>query len=495
MLTRQWSAACAVLVCAGANVQAQYPRWIADDGDWHDPANWDGGVVPGAGPAIVNNGGTARIGSQIVQSSIAIGHGGAPDLFGAGDGRVVQTGGVLGQGLSSNLLFVGERGGVRGEYELVGPGMIDAPEGFIRLGNEGVARFLMRAGAQARVGVVDACPRIGMETLPTAVAEIDIEGTGTVLRVFGAPVQPLHALELGLWGSTSMTIHDGAVVEARACVMASSTPAGSRYAITGSGAALRLGGSEDSVLLIGRSSSLDDDAEPGAATLTLADGARIESVAPGDPFGIIVAPRGVLRGYGMLEADELTLLAGGRLEPGPVGGLYGYDTHLDLTGASAGNGLDGVVAIEIPTAGYYGPLTVRDAKLGGTLEVSFAPGYEPARGDSFQVVSYTHVPSLTRSADLRGPGRFRAVSAPVPTDPDLYVRAYYGVDGVQVRVVGAADFDADTFCDLSDIPLFIDLFLEAVQSGSANEADLTRDGVVNFDDIQRFVDAYLGGCE
>ncbi|MEZ6317590.1 MAG: hypothetical protein R3B49_02375 [Phycisphaerales bacterium] len=136
MFAHRVVAACVAVGVVAAVVQAQ-EDWIASDGDWFEASNWASGSLPGTNGAFINNGGMARIDSGVVQGSIAVGYGNPDVGFGSGDGHVVQTGGVVTLGPNSFYLLIGVYGGVRGEYELIGPGEIDAPKANVSVGREG----------------------------------------------------------------------------------------------------------------------------------------------------------------------------------------------------------------------------------------------------------------------------------------------------------------------------------------------------------------------
>ncbi len=56
------SMAIALVAATRSSALAQETNWVASDGEWLDPANWDNGVpAPTTGQATISNGGTARL--------------------------------------------------------------------------------------------------------------------------------------------------------------------------------------------------------------------------------------------------------------------------------------------------------------------------------------------------------------------------------------------------------------------------------------------------
>jgi len=499
MLGHRVVAACAALgVVAGAGWAQE--DWIAADGDWFEASNWASGNVPTIYGAVINNGGTARIGSGEVAGLIAVGFGNPDVGYGVGDGRIVQTGGVVTLAPFSSALVIGAVGPVHGEYELVGPGKIDAPDSIVQVGREGSGRFVLSNGATARVRYLGVAPRVSMDDARTGVGELAIEGEGTRCTVLGAGSNTL-VCEFGRWGTASASIRSGGVLESPGVWFASGTTEACDYEVVGEGSAVRVGRPAE----FGNGVYLGHDAissglglDGGLVTLTVADGGVIEPLDDGTELGFNMGGRAVLRGDGVVRAARISIYTDGHVQPGIDGlGTLTLDGLVDLTNArrQVYNGdlfPDGGFITDIVGVGEHDRVIMGGTKLGGMLRINLPDGFVPVRGDVFEVIT------LTDQAGLVGPDVTEMRTFDRIVSPDLgagvVLRARYAIDKIELVAACPADINLDGVVNMDDINAFAEAFIGDHGRSETPAVDLTRDGVVNMDDIIRFVESYLGGC-
>lgn len=498
---------CVVGVCAavaiGGVAQAQYPTWIADDGDWFDPGNWDPGV-PGQEWAIINNGGTARIEDGQAYAILALGFGGADGSFGSGDGTVIQTGGVLTLGEYVGLCgYLGGLGGTRGELELVGPARLEAPQGILGSWQDGHAVVHLHDGATAELEMFRLAWRMRSDQEPVGRGELTVEGEGTTLTITGE-VNNGWNCELGTRGEMRMVLRDGAVLNATSADFCSSASAGATYDIlSGSRVSIGVEGVASPVytsnfLTIGTLYLPGDMlAAAGRAVVTIDAESVIEPVADDAYFWVGLGPRSTVRGDGVIRATELVFGPDARVEPGVDGvGVLTLDGRVRLSNARAGTvgGVplpDGGFVIDVASPTDHDRVIAGGIELGGMLRINPVDGYVPAIGDAIEVVTLTDQAEFI-SDDPHDVGEFERILSP-DFGPAVVLQARYSIDKVELVAVCPADANLDGVVDTDDLDEFVDTYMHGYYRDEP-VLDLTRDGVINFDDVDRFIESYLAGC-
>ena len=401
--------------------------WIGGTGPWNDPANWAGGVVPGAGEGVlVINGGTILA----VDLMIEAGSGGFGGQAGdqTGDGHFAQSGGSSSWG-GLGLIF-GNLPGTSGSLNLTDAGSLSTA--MLGFGNRGSGSGRVDAGSTM---IVSRLFVAGASRSParafTSAGDLTIDGPGTRVSVAGNG----DGFSAGYDGAASVTVSGGALLEVARGLLVSTVADGSSMTIEGPGSTLRFGGGSDAWFDLGRDITLPPDHGPvGQAVLTLRDGGRVEQTGPGR--GMVLAERSFVRGSGALDTT-ITNLRGSIIDPGeddafghlhiarlldnnatPYVGVDGGTLHFDLGAAS-----DGI----------YDRLTVGALLAGGTLEIALADGFTTAFGDAFQIITITDQALFAGDQPM---GSFDTVVL-----PDLTGGLFFEVDladsGVSLRVVPA----------------------------------------------------------
>jgi hypothetical protein len=118
-------------------------------------------------------------------------------------------------------------------------------------------------------------------------------------------------------------------------------------------------------------------------------------------------------------------------------------------------------------------------ELGGACRADLTPGYEPAFGDAWDLITGSDLAGSFASFDLP--------DAP----PGRAFRVFYAPETVTLRLTCAADFDGDYQVNFFDVSAFVDLF-----NAQDPRADLAAPpGVLNFFDLAAFIDAFKNGCD
>ncbi len=128
-------------------------------------------------------------------------------------------------------------------------------------------------------------------------------------------------------------------------------------------------------------------------------------------------------------------------------------------------------------AGQFDQLQVAgDVSINGTLEVSTIDGFDPATGQTFDIIT---ADSVT--------GTFSNVVVPAGTNLEVvYTNSTVSLQVSSGGLLGDANLDG--MVDFADIPAFIDLLI----GGSyLFEADINQDSFVNFGDIDPFITVLL----
>ena len=232
----------------------------------------------------------------------------------------------------------------------------------------------------------------------------------------------------------------------------------------------------------------DRDA-PGASTLRLADavaaGGLITLNAPADQAGraringpangaASFAPTSQVRGSGRLLGNITA--AEGTIHPGTDDSRGLID--ILTTGTLA---LSGTAAFTLngTATDQHDRLTNQSTiQLGGTCRVDLAPGYTPARGDHWDLITGGTITSAFGAFDL-------------PDGPDgSAFRVFYEPGRVVLRLTCPADFDGDNQLNFFDVSAFIGLY-----NAQDPRADLAAPfGQFNFFDIAAFISNFNAGC-
>lgn len=133
------------------------------------------------------------------------------------------------------------------------------------------------------------------------------------------------------------------------------------------------------------------------------------------------------------------------------------------------------------SAGQFGRITANNAAsihLDGACIVRFDDGYNPVRGDSWDIVS-----AQNRT------GEFTSYDLP-PAPFGLAYRVFYQPGRVFVRLTCSSDFDGDNVLNFFDVSTYLALF-----NAQDPRADLSAPfGQFNFFDIAAFINNFNAGC-
>lgn len=420
---RAYRLGCLVLSIAAGSAAAG--EWIGGSGNWNDPTNWAGGVVPGAGEGVlVLNGGTVLA----VDLMIEAGSGGFGGQAGdqTGDGHFAQSGGSSSWG-GLGLIF-GNLPGTSGSLNLTDAGSLST--GMLGFGNRGFGSGRVDAGSAMTASrlFVAGATRSPIRAF-TSAGDLTIDGPGTRVSVVGNG----DGFSAGYDGSAGINVSGGAFLEVSRGLLVSTVAEGSSLTIEGPGSTLRFGGGPNAWFDLGRDITLAPDHGPvGQAVLTLRDGGRVEQAGTGR--GMTLADRSLVRGSGALDTS-VSNLQGSVIDPGE-GATFGHlriNRLLD-NNASSFNGTEGgMLRFDLGAAadGMYDRLTVGALLAGGTLEIALADGFTAAFGDEFQIIT------ITDQALFSG-GLARGLFDLIVL-PDLAGSLFFEVDqfesGVSLRVV------------------------------------------------------------
>lgn len=316
------------------------------------------------GTFTVRDGGLATISTYLVVGL----RGGVGEL-------VVRDGGRLEYPSTSYPLYIGA---AWGGPPTSGSVVVSAAEletiSRIRIGEDAYGSLVITNG-----GTVD-CALATVANLSSATGDLQILGPGSQLRCVGGPGLQSN-LNVGLGGAGSLLIENGAVAEVGYLFRVGT---GSTAAAQGS-ATIRNAGSMVRAYLVQIGAPAG-----GSGSLHVVDSARVEADS------VIVYNRSILSGDSAVAATVRNM---GTIEPGAPHG------QLDIEGAFIQQPA-GVLGVEL--AGASGSAACDRveiagvATLGGTLNVTWAPGVVPAPGsryvllrasavsDTFAVVNLNH---------------------------------------------------------------------------------------------------------
>lgn len=186
---------------------------------------------------------------------------------------------------------------------------------------------------------------------------------------------------------------------------------------------------------------------------------------------VTLGPDQTLSGIGNLQIE---LVNNGTVAPGlSVGTLNAFN---DFT-----MGASGVYACEVAANNNADliNLPIGMFNAGGTLDVSFINGFDPANIWTAQIVSAPD--GIT--------GEFDTIIAPASPNPFFTFRVGYFDDEIRIGFVCDADYDLSGDLDFFDISTFLMLF-----NNGRPAADITGDGEYDFFDISAFLQLFTNGC-
>lgn len=368
--------------------------WIGGTGDWFDPANWLGGVVPDTfeeGFFILNDGtavledATVTVGSGVVGGAVGPGR--------TGDGAIEIRGGDVTLGTGFSILFARDAG-YRGDLTITDGAMVSVNTS-LELGWRGISDSRIDGGSVVETNRLFVGGRDRLSTrATTADARLDIAGPGTVVRVTQNFSE--RAFSIGLEGHADVSIRDGAVVEATDVLFVSSMIRDNFLTIDGAGSVLRITDEFDGYFGIGRDVALDQGIETGDAIVTLRDGGTIDMGSSLQDF--YITTQGFLKGSGRVLGDVslfgLSEFGHGTIDPGEDGS-FGF---IEISGALDVNDNDGnpgatggVLHFDLggDAPSMYDRMSVGELLGGGTLEIALVDGYAPGLGDVFEIITIT----------------------------------------------------------------------------------------------------------
>ncbi|MCC7389623.1 MAG: hypothetical protein IT431_12740 [Phycisphaerales bacterium] len=206
----------------------------------------------------------------------------------------------------------------------------------------------------------------------------------------------------------------------------------------------------------------------GVGTVTLNTGSSYLQAAGG--VTCTIGPDQIIEGIGTMNG---VFVSHGTLAPGlSVGTLH-------LGQATLGMGADAVLEIELASTGSFdridgsGVITV-----GGTVDVSFAQGYQPVLWDEFAIVYGDSVA-----------GEFGAITGDALPGGLVYKVRYEPRRAVLI-ITCPPDTNADGAINTLDFLAYLNLW-----TARDPEADWDANGVVNTLDFLAYLNAWVGGCE
>lgn len=459
-------------------------RIVAANGKVRLASGLDGGGVVGSPDARVSTGNASVRNARLTGVFVVP----AGLRFGLGPGNVYESEFVVHDGSYDGFCMLEPEDGVtlRGTVRLSAP-----------IGQPGLAQLKapFDVGASATLG-----------------ADAVLSGNG---QVFGRMVnlgtiradEPGHVLSITTVGPLqsqgTIAASNGGTVDLSAG-LAGGTLTGDAHGRVRSGAAgvsdaalagtLVVGAFND--LFLGRGNQytgeivVHDRASPGPSTLRLADAAAAGGIitlnAPRGEEGrsriagptqgaATLGPGSVLRGSGRLTGRLLG--SAGTVAPGTVDEPGRIDVATQVPFVLSGTAsftLNGTAPAEHDRLTGQGTI-----ELGGACRADLTPGYEPAFGDAWDLIT---------GGDLTG--SFASFDLP-DAPPGRAFRVFYAPQRATLLLTCAADFDGDYQVNFFDVSAFIDLF-----SAQDPRADLAAPpGVLNFFDLAAFIDAFKNGCD
>lgn len=319
---------------------------------------------------------------------------------------------------------------------------------------------------------------------PTQILDLrgNISGSGTVRADAGRAT----LTNATLTGHTLETANAGIVTARVGSSAIENTHNLGTLGIDGNGTTLAVRGTmiNDGLILVNATNtafnallSLDDPSGiVGNGEINLQEAGSLE-----DAQIVVPAPQSSLLGPGQ------TLTGSGEIR----GNLSVLGAIRPAGGARRLNAFSGLVSLAPTTsttfeiggtsAGQFGRITANNGAsihLDGACIVRFDDGYNPVRGDSWDIVSAQNRTGEFTSYDL-------------PTAPfGLAYRVFYQPGRVFLRLTCSADFDGDNILNFFDVSTYLALF-----NAQDPRADLSAPfGVFNFFDIAAFINNFNAGC-
>lgn len=217
----------ALTVAAIAAAPAYAADWTAGTGDWHDGANWTGGIAPRWSDfAIINNGGTAQIHSGIADSG---------------------------------MVYIGQNAGQSGRVEIDGVGTEWRNLGAKLVGNSGHGSMAVTNGAKVSSMFGEIAANAGSS------GAVTIDGAGSAWTND-------YELYVGYSGSATLDITGGGAASSWSASIGVGTAGSGTVTVSGAGSTWA------------NASSLDIG-EAGSGTLNIAAGGRVTSATGLVGFG------------------------------------------------------------------------------------------------------------------------------------------------------------------------------------------------------------------
>jgi T5SS/PEP-CTERM-associated repeat protein len=391
-------------------------------------------------------GGYAISGSALsTANEIIVGRAGTGTLNITNGGEVSSTTGLIGALANSD-----------GTATIDGLGSKWTNSGELNVGFSGTGALRITDGgfsSNARGAIAERSESSGSVTVngvnsrwqSSSIVTVGVSGTGTLSITGGGAVANLTgslASNSGANGSATVDgpgstwTNDGDLTVGRAGTGELSITSGGVVSST-NGRIARDAGSRGTVLIDGPGSSwlVDGDITmgqtgTGTAALDVRNGGVVSAAG-----GMIIGSLGTLVGDGTIATFVFN---DGTIAPGPSPGTLLVDGNYSQS-------FEGTLKIDLASPISFDKLTITgNMTLGGTLDVSLAPGYVPVSGEEFDILDFSNTPD-TAFARINLP----ALSATLAWDTSqLYTTGLLSVTGApatpgdysQNGVVDAADY-------------------------------------------------------
>jgi len=306
----------------------------ASTGDWYDAANWSAGVPSNTLDPIIDNGGTAHIGSgSAVGRNIFIGYN--------NDGTLMHDGGTLS---SVNGITIAQFDVSTGHYDIAGSAQVDVEtmnvgqngmgsiamsggnlnaSGHLQIGVNGAGTFMHTGGA---VNVLDGCcsGRIDIgwgvgssgvyeltapATLVTETLHVGLSGTGEFVQN-GSLVNPVNLLVVGFAAGSdgTYTLSGGGTVQCNRVDVGAGANGGTGLFIHQDGDVTAANG----VIIGGNSGSLGTYQMQSGTLNTVNLGLGVNGVGVFEQTGGVVTIDNSIGMYSQPGGDGSLLIAGGQ---------------------------------------------------------------------------------------------------------------------------------------------------------------------------------------
>jgi hypothetical protein len=293
-------------------------------------------------------------------------------------------------------------------------------------------------------------------------ADITADG-GTVragsgaVRIEGGTLATVGASTVEVVGGATLTLEDA-------------TATGRINLLGGGTLAAEQGVTIDALVVVDSNNSTAD------ATLRVADGRTINGngvVRLDRAIDAVLATPGTATFGGQLRLEGTGNVNGswnfrGTLAPGLSVGTIANSGTINLQPAAD-------FELELASTASFDRLNGGAVNVGGTLAVSF-DGYAPVKNDAFRFINA----SVTGTFD-------QVVGPPLPDG--LVYGVKYDPAFVELRIVCGPDLNLDGLLDFFDVQVFLEAFSAGDPLGDYNE-----DGLFDFFDVLAFLDAFSASC-